>query len=146
MRLRSGDKHHLRKSSDRKAQIRKAFVPLTGLICAFRSEDFLRWCLAPERNLTHNLIFLFPIVFGIIIFYSNLCSSLGVQEVPSIFLIFFQEILLVCLKEGLNILPLLQQSASPCWCRRWSESPASSIVSRARFASELVTELELSYP
>ena len=42
VRLRSGDKHHLRKSADRKAQIRTAFVPLTGLICAFRSEDFLR--------------------------------------------------------------------------------------------------------
>ena len=55
VRLRSGDKHHLRKSSDRRAQIRKAFVPLTGLIWAFRSEDFLRWCLSPERNLTHNL-------------------------------------------------------------------------------------------
>ena len=65
VRLRSGDKHHLRKSSDRKAQIRKAFVPCTGLICAFRSEDFLRWCLSPERNLTHNLFFLFPIVFVI---------------------------------------------------------------------------------
>ena len=59
MRLRSGDKHHLRKSADRKAQtsVRKAFVPLTGLICAFRSADFLRWCLSPERNLTHNLFF-----------------------------------------------------------------------------------------
>ena len=67
VRLRSGDKHHLRKSADRKAQIRKAFVPLTGLICAFRSADFLRWCLSPERNLTHNLFFLFLIVFGIII-------------------------------------------------------------------------------
>ena len=60
----AGDKHHLRKSADRKAQIRKARVPLTGLICAFRSADFLRWCLSPERNVTHNL-FLFPIVFGI---------------------------------------------------------------------------------
>ena len=40
-----------------KPQIRKAFVPLTGLICAFRSADFLRWCLSPERNLTHNLFF-----------------------------------------------------------------------------------------
>ena len=28
-----GDKPYLRKSTDRKAQIRKAFVPLTGLIC-----------------------------------------------------------------------------------------------------------------
>ena len=32
VRLRSGDKHHPRKSADRKAQIRKACVPLTGLI------------------------------------------------------------------------------------------------------------------
>ena len=42
---------------DRKAQIREAFVPLTGLICAFRSAGFriLRWCLFPKRNLTHNL-------------------------------------------------------------------------------------------
>ena len=55
----SEDKHHLRKSADRKAQIRRAFVPLTGLICAFRSADFLRWCLSSERNLTHNLFFYF---------------------------------------------------------------------------------------
>ena len=65
MRLPSGDKHHLRKSADRKAQI----SPLSGtnafLICAFRSADFLRWCLSPEDNLTHNIFFLFPIVFGI---------------------------------------------------------------------------------
>ena len=59
VRLHSEDKHHLRKSADRKAQIRKAFVPLTGLICAFRSADFLRWCLSSERNLTHNLFFYF---------------------------------------------------------------------------------------
>ena len=59
MRLRLGNKHHLRKSADRKAQIRKAFVPLTELICAFRSADFLRWCLFPKRNLTHNLFFYF---------------------------------------------------------------------------------------
>ena len=63
MRLRSEDKHHLRKSAYKKAQIRKAFVPLTGLICAVRSADFLRWCLSSECNLTHNL-FVFPIVFG----------------------------------------------------------------------------------
>ena len=59
VRLRWGVKHHLRKSADRKAQIRKAFVSLTALICAFRSADFLRWCLCPERNLTHNLYFYF---------------------------------------------------------------------------------------
>ena len=38
----SGDKPSLRKSTDRKAQIRKAFVQFSGLICALRSVDFLR--------------------------------------------------------------------------------------------------------
>ena len=47
------------KSADRNAQIRKAFVPLTGLICAFRYADFLRLGLSPEHNLTHNLFFYF---------------------------------------------------------------------------------------
>ena len=37
-----GDKPHLRASAVRKAQIRKAFVQLNGLICALRSVDFLR--------------------------------------------------------------------------------------------------------
>ena len=64
-RLRSEDKHHLRKSSNRKAQISPVSGTKAFLICAFRSEDFLRWCLSPERNLTHNLFFLFPIVFGV---------------------------------------------------------------------------------
>ena len=36
-----GDKPYMRKSTDRKAQIRKAFVQLSGLICALRSVDFL---------------------------------------------------------------------------------------------------------
>ena len=53
------DQHHLRKSSDRKAQIRNAFVPLTVLICAFRSENFLRWCLFPEHNRAHSSFFYF---------------------------------------------------------------------------------------
>ena len=60
------DKHHLKKSADRKAKTRRAFVPLTGLICAIRSADFLRWCLSSERNFTHaQSLFLFPIVFGV---------------------------------------------------------------------------------
>ena len=37
-----GDKPYLRKSTDRKAQIRKPFVQFSGLICALRSVDFLR--------------------------------------------------------------------------------------------------------
>ena len=68
--------YHLRKSADRKAQIRKAFVPLTELICAFRSADFLRWCLSSERNLTHNFFFLFPIVFGINYYVAGVCADL----------------------------------------------------------------------
>ena len=37
-----GEKPYLRKSTDRKAQIRKAFIQFSGLICALRSVDFLR--------------------------------------------------------------------------------------------------------
>ena len=59
MRLRSGDKHHLRKSADQKAQISPVSGTNAFLICAFRSADFLRWCLSPERNITHNLFFYF---------------------------------------------------------------------------------------
>ena len=67
MRLRSEDKHHLRKSADRdrKAQISPVSGTNAFLICAFRPPDFLRWCLSSERSLTlpvtHNLFFLFPI-------------------------------------------------------------------------------------
>ena len=35
------DKPYMRKSTDRKAQISKAFVQLSGLICALRYVDFL---------------------------------------------------------------------------------------------------------
>ena len=59
VRLRSRDKHHLRKFADRKAQISPVSGTNAFLICAFRSADFLRWCLSPERNLTHNLFLLF---------------------------------------------------------------------------------------
>ena len=65
VRLRSEDKHHLRKSADRKAQISPVSGTNAFLICAFRSADFLRWRLSSERNLTRNLFFLFPIVFSI---------------------------------------------------------------------------------
>ena len=51
------DNHHLRKSADRRAQISPVSVTNAYLISAFRSADFLRWCLSPERNLTHNLFF-----------------------------------------------------------------------------------------
>ena len=37
-----GEKPYLRKSADRKAQIRKTVIQLSGLICALRSADFLR--------------------------------------------------------------------------------------------------------
>ena len=45
-----GNKPYLRKSTDRKAQIRKAFVLLTGLICALRSVDFLGEGLSPRAT------------------------------------------------------------------------------------------------
>ena len=59
VRLCSGDKHHLRKSADRQAQISSVSETNAFLICAFRSADFLRWCFSPERNLAHNLLFYF---------------------------------------------------------------------------------------
>ena len=66
LRSRSGDKHHLRKSTDRKAQISPVSGTNAFLIYAFRSADFLRRCLSLERNLTHaQSLLLFPIVFGI---------------------------------------------------------------------------------
>ena len=52
-----GDKHHLRKSADRKAQISSVSGTNAFLICAFQSADFLGWCLSPERKLAHNLFF-----------------------------------------------------------------------------------------
>ena len=59
----AGMRHHLRKSADRKAQIKKAFVPdpLTGLmICAFRYADFFRQCLYIPRPQPHaQSLFLF---------------------------------------------------------------------------------------
>ena len=42
MRLRLGNKHHLRKSADRKAQISSVSGTNAFLICAFRSAHFLR--------------------------------------------------------------------------------------------------------
>ena len=83
MRLRSEDKHHLKKSSSRKAQIRKAFVPLTGLICAFRSADFLRWCLSSERNLAHNLFFYFQHFFVLIWFIFSMRRRTVQPEIRS---------------------------------------------------------------
>ena len=53
------------KSADGKAQISKALVPLTGLICALRrSADFLRLCFSPRA--TASTRFLFPIVSDIL--------------------------------------------------------------------------------
>ena len=68
MRLRSGDKHHLRKSADRKAQISRrpvsgtnAFFPdLCFSICRFSQVVFI-----PRAQPHAQSLFLFPIVFGI---------------------------------------------------------------------------------
>ena len=75
VRLRSGDKRHPRKFADRKAQIRKAFASLTGLICAFRSADFLR-CVIPRVQPHAQFLFLFPIVFFVLMDFIGevLCS------------------------------------------------------------------------
>ena len=53
------NRDHLRKSADRKAQISPVSGTNAFLICAFRSADFLRWCLSSERNRAHNLFFYF---------------------------------------------------------------------------------------
>ena len=61
-----GDKPYLRKSADRKAQIRKAFVQLSELICALRSADFLREGLSPRAT---SRTISFSINFIIIFFF-----------------------------------------------------------------------------
>ena len=55
MRSLPGDtcKPHLRKSADRKAQISPVSGTNAFLICAFRSADFLRWCLTPQLAQPH---------------------------------------------------------------------------------------------
>ena len=72
MRLRLGNKHHLRKSADRKAQVRKAlFAHRTDLcfsICRFSQVVFI-----PQAQPHAQSLFLFPIVFGI-----NLILCVGV--------------------------------------------------------------------
>ena len=62
----SGDKHHLRKFADRKAQISSVSGTNAFLICAFRSADFLGWCLSPRWQPHAQISFLFPIVLVLI--------------------------------------------------------------------------------
>ena len=62
VRLRSGDKHHLRKSSDRKAQISPVRVTNAFLICVFRSEDFLRWCNVDHPRKSSQLLNLLNLI------------------------------------------------------------------------------------
>ena len=50
LRLRSGDKHHLRKFAVWKGQISPVNGTNAFLVCAFRSPDFLRWCLSPRAQ------------------------------------------------------------------------------------------------
>ena len=72
-----GDKPYLRKSTDRKAQIRKAFVQFSGLICAcFAICRFSQVRFITPSHLTHaQSLFLFPIVFGI----NNIMGSTNCQ-------------------------------------------------------------------
>ena len=42
------DTHHQRNPEGRQVQIRKAFVPLIGLICTLRTANFPRWYLSPQ--------------------------------------------------------------------------------------------------
>ena len=66
MRLRLGNKHHLRKPADRKAQISSvsgtnAFLILCFSICRFSQVVFI----PQAQPHAQSLFFLFPIVFGI---------------------------------------------------------------------------------
>ena len=68
VRLRSGDKHYLRKSADRKAPIRKAFVRsahLTSTDLCFSICGFSQVVFIPRAQPHAQSLFLFPIVFGI---------------------------------------------------------------------------------
>ena len=63
MRLRLGNKHHLRKSADRKAQFGERNERLPDLcfsICRFSQVVFI-----PQAQPHAQSLFLFPIVFGI---------------------------------------------------------------------------------
>ena len=83
-----GDKPYLRKSTDRKAQIRKAFVQFSGLICALRYVDFSGKVYHPEPPHAQSL-FLFPIVFGInLIHFFDGKNKLGLGRIWSFVLSF----------------------------------------------------------
>ena len=57
MRLRSGDKHHPRKSADRKAQISPVSETNAFLICALRSADFLAGGVYPPSAASRTIYF-----------------------------------------------------------------------------------------
>ena len=79
-----GDKHNLRKSANRNAQvsvIHSAYcTDLCFAICRFSQVVFVT-----SNNFTHNLLFLFPIVFSIslIPFFDILLSNLLAVFQPS---------------------------------------------------------------
>ena len=77
MRLSSEDKHHMKISADRKAQISRVSGTSAFLICAFRSADFLRWCLSPKRNITHHLFCYFQYFLVLILRFFNPFTAMG---------------------------------------------------------------------
>ena len=88
VRLRSGDKHHLRKSADRKAQISPVSGTNAFLICTFWSADFLSWCLYIPRAQPHaQSLFLFPIVFGINLVHFSMRRKTVQPEIRSFVLL-----------------------------------------------------------
>ena len=132
MTLRSEDKNLLRKSADRKAQIKKAFVPLTGLICAFRSADFLRLCLFSERNLTHNLFFYFQLVLVLIWFMFSMRRRTGAAGNS-----------IVCFGASIPCHAIWQKQSEECellqraqrfWQQReWTQRPSRGEKLRCKF-------------
>ena len=65
MRLCSGDKHHPKKSADRKAHIRKVLVSLSRTDLCFSICRFSRVVFIPRAQPHAESLFLFPKVFGI---------------------------------------------------------------------------------
>ena len=73
-----GDKHNLRKSANRNAQISVIHSAHCTDMC-FAICRFSQVVLVTSNNFTHNLLFLFPIVFGInLIPFFDICSVLAV--------------------------------------------------------------------
>ena len=115
-----GYKHNLRKSANRNAQISVIhsahYTDLCFAICRFSQVVFVT-----SNNFTHNLLFLFPIVFSInLILFFNICSVLAVLS-PGLFR---YVLLYMCCFTALHVLLCLGHCAvatvAVCGFGSWS--------------------------